>query len=343
MVARTRRPPTVNLGDAPENPLTPITTNRRPDIEQWLDMSGVLWEFREGVPLKEFDFDASRHNQARIQPINLSWVASMVRGMERGDIFPPVVAHRPNDKLVIIDGNHRLTAAQRTKHEEIDTYEVVGTPEMILKLMVEANQHNGNQFTHEEALRHACELIDAGYTHKDAADSASLPESQVHAEYTRVTVERRARRLRIVGWNKLPAPVKVRLNNIRSDEVLREAGKYAAWAKLSTNDLSRLVTEVNRRPNEQAQLSYISTEAQKRRKADAEDASTVGYTKRGSMGKTGRVQFLVHTAAILAVGPAKVVTSAVGPEQLRAIADKADELQQWLTDLQHELKLADRA
>src|SRR4051812_39000956 len=99
---------------------------RRPDIEADLtDKYAVSWEYLENVGANQFDIETSLKNQARFEPLHEETVEEYAEAMGRGDLFPAVVAirRRKNGKLVIIDGNHRLAAAQRAD-VPLSVYEV---------------------------------------------------------------------------------------------------------------------------------------------------------------------------------------------------------------------------
>ncbi len=57
--------------------------------------------------------------------------------MERGDRFPAVLAWRDGKKLVMIDGNHRLTSAERAQ-KPLFAYEVKADPNTLVMMTFES-------------------------------------------------------------------------------------------------------------------------------------------------------------------------------------------------------------
>lgn len=81
------------------------------DAVKTIDRLGLTWEQTQ-VPAQAIDVMKSRLNHARVTAIIEQNVEDYREAMERGDIFPMIVAVRKgNGKYVIAGGNHRHAAA----------------------------------------------------------------------------------------------------------------------------------------------------------------------------------------------------------------------------------------
>lgn len=132
-----------------------LETRRDASIEAWLDERKLTYEYNETLPLSRIDRAASLSNQARLEPLDEEVVERYAADMERGDIFPPLVARRSGRKLILIGGNHRTTAATRANLVSFPVYIVDVDAEGATALTYEDNRRHGLPPSEEERLLQA--------------------------------------------------------------------------------------------------------------------------------------------------------------------------------------------
>lgn len=224
---------------------------RRPDIETELsDRYHVGWSYLSQLNTALFDIDRSLQNQARFEALDEDTVEQYREAVERGDPFPAVIAYRPrkNGKLLIIDGNHRLAAHDRAG-ATIDVYEVAqGTRPQTVALMTFAfNTRHGRPTSEEERTSQALYLINSGASLGAAASAVNIPERVLKRAVAKANADKRA--AEVMGdlreWNALPQSSKARLLNITTDEGFKDAVHLTYAARLGSEEVFELVSELN--------------------------------------------------------------------------------------------------
>jgi hypothetical protein len=223
--------------------------SRRPDIENDLtNKFNVGWNFVEGVNTEAFDIDASLDNQARFEALDEATVVQYVEALQRGDIFPAVVAYRKRNKLIIIDGNHRLVAHDRAG-EAIDVYEIeAGTRSQTITRMTYAlNTTHGRGTSPDERIHHALWMVDNNATIAQAATEVNIKEADIRRAVNKRKAEARAIAAGVDPreWDTLGGAAKTRLLNVSTDEGLKDAVHLSAIAGLDANEVFELVSQVN--------------------------------------------------------------------------------------------------
>jgi hypothetical protein len=118
-----------------------------PKIEHWLTTEGVKHQYLAEVPVTDIDIEASKRNQARVNaPILEDVVERYTLAYIDGAEFPPVIAYRADSgRLVLLDGNQRLSAAIDAERQFIDCYECFDLDDMHrTALCWTANSLNGD-------------------------------------------------------------------------------------------------------------------------------------------------------------------------------------------------------
>jgi ParB-like chromosome segregation protein Spo0J len=249
---------------------------RSESIEKWLDSHGATYRF-DAINIEQVDKVASHRNQARVSaPINEDTVVLYGAAMESGDEFPPLVVYQRRDgKLVVIDGNHRVSAMDLAGLESTDAYIVSDINEtQRLLLTFEANTKHGLPTSMEERLRQAVNLVELGASQTSAARNLGLPVPRVQTAVTQFRTDKRLAQLGVDRWDRIPSTARRRLWNLRNDGVFKAAATLAVEANMSGTDLDDLIRRVNlaSRGDEKKQLAVIDTE----RKVRTEDIRVSG-------------------------------------------------------------------
>lgn len=237
--------------------------SRSPQIEQYLTDRGFTWEYRIGIPLKEFDEEKSLRNQARVgKPIDKGTVERYIIDLTNGDVFPALIAAEASKSrpLLIADGNHRFQAHKAAGRESVDAYVVIkASPAAITTLTFEANTKHGLPTSEEDRLHQALYLMDAGLSAEDAARRLGLRPATLRAASNLAAVDRRADECRLNrnAWDRLPNSVKLRLGQISTDEGFGAMGKLVLDAGLRTEDVAKCVNDMAPLRSSAKQVEYV--------------------------------------------------------------------------------------
>jgi hypothetical protein len=233
---------------------------RDPRIEEYLNEKGVAWEFIENVSPGSFDLQKSMKNQARLTHLVPSQVETYIDAMKRGDVFPPLIAHRNEEtgKLITIDGNHRLETCRQLERP-MNVYVVSADPKIVTLLTFEANTKHGVPTNQQERVTHALWLIDTGASQRDAAAAVGAPLKLVQKDWQRRQAGRRADEVGIIRthWEALHQSIRTRLLNLTTDEVFKAASELAYKANLSVQEVFDLVAQLNESRSVTRQLALL--------------------------------------------------------------------------------------
>lgn len=280
-----------------------LETRRDLGIEQWLDEHKLTYEFHEALPISRIDRAASLSNQARLEPLDEEVVERYAADMERGDLFPPVVARRAGRKLILIGGNHRTTAATRAKLPAVPVYIVDVDAEGATVLTYEDNRRHGLPPSEDERVLQAQHLVETGWSAADAAQAVGISAKKLDQAILIIKTDKRAVKLGIASsrWSKLPKSSRWRLGFVDDELVFQSAAELAARVRMSSTEAFELVTRVNRATSQDEALAVIQLEGEgieaKRRQE--------GRRRSGS-GKSPRLVLLDAIAAITALKPIDV-------------------------------------
>lgn len=228
-------------------------------IEEDLDKKAVAWTFVAKVDPSQFDAERSLSNNARFTAIDEKRVEQYTEAMKRGDAFPPVVAHKQGNLFVITDGNHRLQAAIKAG-KPLAVYDITGAESQVIVLLsFEANTRHGLPTSEEERIQQALYLINNGATIPAAAAAVNLPRKTVDRASQQATADRRFidNNIPRLTIEKLGVPVKGRLSQISTDEGFVAMVDLVVRAKIGSNDVFKLVTEINELRSSDKQVAYV--------------------------------------------------------------------------------------
>lgn len=231
-------------------------------VENRLRDERVRWEYMEPVPLDQFDLEASRTQQGRKQIVLPDTIERYTLAMIAGDEFPAVVAYAGRRGYILLDGVQRLHAAKDAERAAFDLYRVDETDTYVLeRLRRTLNVTNGVPLTMAELLEHGMYLVRTynRFANEVAAD-LRIPVARLR-NYMKIQ-ERKARLATVTAkgtrWDRLTDTAIDDLGKIQSDRVLREATSLVSEARIATDDVIRLVKDVNEKRSEDEQLAAIS-------------------------------------------------------------------------------------
>jgi ParB-like chromosome segregation protein Spo0J len=231
-----------------------------PKAERMLEDHLVDYVYEADIPLDQFDIDTSLRNQARIDPPLMGDVVTQyAEAIADGADFPALVGYYDGDKIILIDGNHRLNAHVKNGSETVDAYIVDAAQDVIQALTYMANATHGRPPTDEERIHHAIHLRDLGYSNREAARNVGLTEAKVSSAFALEQMTRRARRLGVHrGLNSLSRDVRLKISTIQNDNVLKGLITFLVGAKgLTRPEVATLIQEVRNAATEQTQLQTI--------------------------------------------------------------------------------------
>lgn len=229
--------------------------------EQMLEAHMVDYFYIDDVDISQVDVETSLRNQARIDPpLHQDTVTTYAEAMKDGAEFPAVVGYYDDDdKIILIDGNHRISAYLKAGVETIDVYIVEAAQDVIQALTYMANATHGRPPSEEERIHHAIHLRDLGYNNKEAARAVGLTEHKVSQAWQLEAQMRRARRLGIhKAVQALNKEIRTKINPIQSDNVFKALVTFLTASKgLTRIEVGNLINQVRSATTEEAQLQTI--------------------------------------------------------------------------------------
>jgi hypothetical protein len=118
----------------------------------------VQWSWRKVSPSA---IKRDKRFQPRVEGVSESLVNKYAWDMRRGDVFPPILVGKLPDGLYVLDGFHRLEAAQAAGLESISARIAPIREERAVWLAVEANATHGKNLTQKDkrhAFQRYCEI-----------------------------------------------------------------------------------------------------------------------------------------------------------------------------------------
>lgn len=235
--------------------------------EETLKDFGVPFTVGE-IAVNDIDREASRLNHARIggPPIDPGLVEEYALSYESGDTFPRVVVRKHGRKYVVVDGNHRVEAADLFGVKFIEAYIAdVGDDEAIMDLLPRAfNRKAGRRTSKDEGYMHAIHAIDKyGYTLRKAAAAFGVSEKALG---NRIAISATRERLVQLGVeaNKMTDDSMKQLSPFNdNDHVLAAAGQVICRAKLTSKDVNSFLAKVKEERTENARIGVIAAFEQK--------------------------------------------------------------------------------
>lgn len=256
----------------------PIHTARRPDIEAWLDQIGAGWRFNPDLVLAHVDQAAGLANQARHEPLTTEVVERYAADISRGDQFPPLLAE-DDQPYALLGGNHRYAGLLVAKHTTHPAYLITAPEEVLLRIRFEDNRRHGLPATMAERLSHAVRLMEVGTSQKEAAAIVGVPQPKLSIAASTIEASRRARRLDIHGFARLPESTRYSLSQLDHDDVFAAAAELAVTAGLPAATVKSLV---------RAATTAEPIEALRLIGAEAEDHHSRATDRGGNVRKASR-------------------------------------------------------
>lgn len=307
---------------------------RYQQIVNYLEGRHVEFDYDE-VDYDEFDIDRSQRNQARFSAINTTVVERYKAAMSGGAKFPPVLAIRDKrGKLIIIDGNHRLAAfAALGKNVPVFIVDRTTEPQTVALMTYECNVQHGLPTSDQERLQQAIWLIDNGATHDTAAKTLNLNRSQVAGAWQRVRGDRRADTLGVARtWDSISIPSRVRLASILTDEAFVQAVDLVASARMSTSDVSAMVTDINRVRSAKEQQEIVNGYTDRMRQEIQAEGSGILLRKPKGERRTPSGMLYSGTGFLLKY-PTKDMVRGISPNEVERVLDKCQETREKLDSL----------
>lgn len=281
---------------------------------RWLEAHSVTWELLDPLPIDDVDVAASLANQARREPLHEDVVARYVADMEAGDEFPPVlVTRRADGALVLLGGNHRVTAARRSG-TKLTALVVDGPPAVLMLLKYEDNRRHGLPPSTEERLQQGLLLMDLGYPQKEAARAVGVPQGNLSKAASVATADARAEALGIESFDYLARDTRWRLGQISSDAVFAAAAGVSAERKLTIARITSLVDAVVSAPDEQAALALVGEVESER--------VTERWSGGGKPSRSPRRRLEIALGSIVGLSADDVVDECTTPIQRKLMNDQ---------------------
>lgn len=302
-----------------KTPLAPHAA-RRPDIENYLESKMVKWTFYPAINLGDVDVSASHRNQARARNAILPRLVEKYSvAIKNGELnnFPALVGYLGQGKrIVLMDGNNRYEAFAKNNVSSFAFYIVEAEPEMIQVMTYEFNRMNGEPPSREDMELQGIHLIDSGMTVEAAASVVGLTKSALGSVWLKEQADRRARLLRIQGWDRLSIASKRVLKTISTDPAFVAMAKLAIASKMSSSEVASAVRQINEARDQEAQLQIVE---------ELKPAIRAAVQKRGGavqspFHKNPRAMVLAHLGYLEKADPAEIVRACLVPEQRDEIA-----------------------
>lgn len=312
---------------------TPGRSNRRPDIEKYLDDKGVKWEYHPTLAYDDIDLERSLRNQARIHhKVDEEVVTRYTDAMERGDVFPPVITAKggrtADAKQVNIDGNHRIISGTKRGGEvyPYGAYEVLSAdPQIIVLMTFEANTKHGLPTSEEERVHQAIWLIDNGASHQRAAEAVNVPIGAIKRLWNKVQADRRADEVGMVRshWDHLSNGIKQRLLTVSTDEGFAALAELAFKAKLDTDEVNKCVAEINQSRSGVKQRAMVANWTEVYADRVAANLGGMG-TSNSKKGQTPKQRYLLTIGNVLSLPDDPVSLAAqFAPQERSEAASRA--------------------
>lgn len=233
------------------------------------------------VPISLINRKRSQHLQARPENLvedavyryKLSYKAAMEG---KGEMPPPVILYKDTaaSKLLnLAEGNNRTEAAFQAGLKEIPAFIIsTNTPmEKVYSLMVEANAHHGVTppitWRMQQALNIVALDTEGKIPLEEICRQAAISEKDFQLFRKVADFDRRAKPLKITGWQELHPKIRYKLGQIQSNRVLTNAAYCARVTDMNQTEAAAMVREIKNLHSESEQYDYVS-ELTAQRKAE---------------------------------------------------------------------------
>lgn len=309
-------------------------------IEEELTRRGIQFTFEPKATPDLFDRERSRNNQARFEALDEKQVDTYAEAMKRGDVFPPVIAYKRAGLYVVVDGNHRLEAADRAR-KPIRVYDVSGAPaDAINVLGIYFNTKHGKVTSEAERISHALYLMGSGSTIPDAAAVVNLPVRIVQRAAQSKQADQRFLECNIPALTveKMHDSLKKRLAQITTDEGFVAAVDLAVRARFGQAEVFKLVTELSELRSSKKQVDHVHLwEVEYQDRIAGSAGGILGGAGRRTQTPKTRVSIALTSLTSLPDDLSSVASHWAGPEReeaakrARAAAKRLNELARALS------------
>jgi ParB-like chromosome segregation protein Spo0J len=251
--------------------------------------------------------------------------------------LPPILARKQKNGLyLVLDGNHRV-AAHQAEEAPIDVYECEGRDETLTLIMYEANTLHGLPTSEEDRINGALFLVDQGFGMKEAADKMLVSVTLVRKEVGRIEADRRAARVQIDPrkWGKLPESIRLKLVQLRTDESFEAATLLVCDARMKSDAVIRMVTELNKETSLNTQLAMIAAAREELTENIADAIVDGGTGRRGSRSPKARLG--MAAGQLKSLGDPGAVAASIPVPEREGLREKVTETRMWLTELEEAL------
>jgi uncharacterized ParB-like nuclease family protein len=286
-------------------------TMNAPATEKWLQGHGLDFAMKE-VHLTEIDRDASHRNQARVgAPVNDDTVILYATAMEKGDEFPAAVLYQRKDgKYIVIDGNHRIAAADLKGAKSYPGYVIENPSDVQVRMLTyEANTKHGLPTSLDERVQQAVHLVNLGSKPEEAARMLGVPASRLGSALRVTKADQRAAELNVnKRWTSLPKTMRIRLDTIQNDNVFHALTELVMTTGVKTQEMDKIVPRIRAKRTEQDMMAIVAEEYQRRKEE-------VRVTAGNRFGLPPRIQSLVAASrSIVRVDVDTVLKAEIGAD-----------------------------
>lgn len=250
------------------------------DVVKLLDDCGLDY-IEKTVALADIDIDQSiAFMQVRDEAINPTTVQRYAQDLVAGDEFPPIVVHQNGQsRMLVDDGNHRVRAAVIANRDSVNALVLTDpTTAQLKEFRRRANAIHGAGLSESERLRLAVDaIIRDGVTFETAARSTKADLNRIKAAVQTKRADDRIRSV-VPKASKLPQKSRERLDDIKSDEVLKVAADAVMLAGAPAKDVSTLVRKVNSKREVSDQKAVIQEFKREHRQQVRETAGGIVRT-----------------------------------------------------------------
>lgn len=220
---------------------------------------GLSWELDPQFPLMRLKLEDATQIRQEEHRAPSETVEQYTTHMKHGAVFPPIVVGTTG---MLVDGNTRVAACQRTNRKAFPAYKVKFPHLGIAKMIGAAlNQMGGDRLADEEIIAAAEVMMKEGYA--DEAIARTLGRSVSHVRNVRRDRDYReaAERAGVLEIS-IPKPAQRTLAQISHDEPFKAAVEAVGRHKLAQKDISALVEKIEKTRSDAEALAAIhATEA----------------------------------------------------------------------------------
>lgn len=231
-------------------------------LEAWFERNGIKVDYLESLGLHEIIVEQSAIQNIRLGlPLNQDHVVQYAIDMEAGAQFPAIVVYKVGKgkyigKYGVINGLHRLRSMLEVldpPRKLGDAYVVKTTDDHVIEMLQRTVNiaTGGIPLNEEERIEHALRLLALNYSIVDAARLMSIKVSKLQSQKA---YQDSLAKLRAAGISTkdLSKGSILLLKPIPRDKYFFKAVELSRAARLSSEDMHELATQLKNAPNDAA-------------------------------------------------------------------------------------------